>query len=63
MTITLMDDGRGFEAENPVKPLAERVLGGNGLRNMRKRMSEVGGTVEIKSSLGQGTVLTLRVKL
>jgi signal transduction histidine kinase len=63
MTITVTDDGCGFKTDNPFKPLAERVLGGNGLSNMRKRMAEIGGTLEIKSAPGQGTVLTLRVKL
>jgi signal transduction histidine kinase len=63
MTITVTDDGCGFKTDNPFKPLAERVLGGNGLPNMRKRMAEINGTLEITSAPGYGTTLTLRMKL
>jgi len=63
MTITVEDDGRGFKTDAPSKPLAERVLGGNGLPNMRKRMAEIGGTLEITSAPGCGTTLTLCINL
>ncbi|MEI7898930.1 MAG: ATP-binding protein [bacterium] len=63
LTITVADDGCGFEPDNLLKPLAERVLGGNGLANMRKRMAEIGGTLEINSAPGCGTTLTLRVNV
>jgi signal transduction histidine kinase len=63
MTITVVDDGRGFKTDAPSKPLAERVLGGNGLPNMRKRMAEICGTLEITSAPGCGTTLTLRINL
>lgn len=63
MIITLSDDGCGFDTDNLAKPLSERLLGGNGLLNMRKRMAEIGGTFEIKSAPGRGTTLTLRVTL
>lgn len=63
LTITVTDDGCGFETDPPSKPLAERVLGGNGLANMRKRMAEIGGTLEIKSAPGHGTTLTLRINV
>jgi len=63
MTITVADDGRGFNTDAPSKPLAERVLGGNGLPNMRKRIAEIGGTLGITSAPGSGTTLTLRIQL
>jgi signal transduction histidine kinase len=63
LTITLADDGCGFDPDNLSKPLAERYFGGNGLSNMRKRMAEIGGTLDISSAPGRGTNLTLRVNL
>jgi signal transduction histidine kinase len=44
------DDGDGF-VESEVEP-------GNGLANMRKRTSELGGNLMIESSLGKGTVIS-----
>ena len=44
------DDGAGFD---PLKKTS-----GNGLRNLRKRAAEIGGTVEIQSSPGGGTTIT-----
>jgi signal transduction histidine kinase len=63
LTISVRDDGCGFDPDNLSKPLEERVFGGNGLSNMRKRMAEIGGTLEIKSAPGCGTTLTLRVTI
>ncbi|MEI6644983.1 MAG: ATP-binding protein [bacterium] len=63
LTITVIDDGCGFDPDNLSKPLAERVFGGNGLSNMRKRMAEISGTLEINSAPGRGTTLTLRVNV
>jgi len=63
LTVTVADDGCGFDPDNLSKPLAERVFGGNGLANMRKRMAEIGGTLEIVSAPGRGTTLTLRVNV
>jgi signal transduction histidine kinase len=48
--VAVEDNGRGFEKE-PDDALAD------GLRNMRQRMQEIGGEVEIKSSPGAGTAI------
>lgn len=49
--ILIKDDGTGFDPEN--------VEASNGLANMNKRARELGGEFAIKSSPGQGTVVSL----
>ncbi len=51
----ITDDGQGFE------PVAASTNGGMGLSNMKARAEEVGASLEIESSIGQGT--TVRVCL
>ncbi|HUQ33557.1 MAG TPA: ATP-binding protein, partial [Pyrinomonadaceae bacterium] len=58
----IRDDGCGF---TPQEASASRSKGrgGNGLPNMRERAEQLGGRLEIVSSPGAGTRLTLRVPL
>ncbi|MBC6367180.1 tetratricopeptide repeat protein [Algoriphagus sp. AK58] len=49
--VIIHDNGRGFDQGT--------IILGNGLYNMQKRAEELGGTVEIKSGLGQGTKVKL----
>jgi len=56
LSITIADDGRGFE-------LPAVGIEGNGLRNMRKRLEDVGGSLTVTSTPGQGTLVTFRVEL
>lgn len=55
LELTLRDNGCGFAG-----PPADAYA--NGLRNLRERMAEAGGTYEVRSAPGEGTtvVLTLR---
>ncbi|MBI3758419.1 MAG: ATP-binding protein [Deltaproteobacteria bacterium] len=59
------DDGRGFPvadigaADNGATP----TRGGNGLRNMQARATELGGQLQIDSTPNQGTRLTLTILL
>jgi signal transduction histidine kinase len=62
LTLVLSDDGAGFDPSPDAIPAGERFYGGNGLSNMRKRMDEIGGTLEIVSAPGRGTALTLQLK-
>jgi signal transduction histidine kinase len=66
--IEIIDNGRGFEvpaasgaSELPSEPPTGRR--GSGLRNMRQRLSDIGGECLIKSSATGhgGTVVTLRI--
>ena len=49
VTITVTDDGRGFDPE--------RLTDGFGLVGMRERVALVGGTLDIRSAPGQGTTI------
>jgi signal transduction histidine kinase len=53
LRLTIRDDGRGFEELASPARL--------GLAGMRERVSLIGGMLEVDSSLGMGTTVTLRV--
>jgi len=63
LILKLTDDGCGFDSTQDSIPAEERLSSGNGLSNMRKRMDEIGGTLEIISAPGSGTTLTLRKRI
>ena len=51
LAVCIQDDGRGFDTAHA----EDRT----GLRNIRDRIQTLGGTVELDSNPGRGTVLTL----
>ncbi len=55
--VTVHDDGRGFDPDVSPPGMEEHV----GLRVMRERAEEVGGSLSLQSALGQGTELVVRV--
>jgi two-component system NarL family sensor kinase len=55
--LTVLDDGRGFDAE-AVQAEPEQ---GIGLRNMRERLASVGGTLELQSRPGHGSLVEAHV--
>ncbi len=46
LTFTVSDNGRGFDSS--------QVSGGNGLRNIRHRVEELGGELELRTAPGKG---------
>ena len=52
--ITIKDNGKGFDIT--------KITLGNGLSNMEKRMSEIGGEIKIESS-DKGTIITITLPL
>lgn len=54
ITITITDDGRGFDAEN--------INNGNGLHNMRKRIEDIEGVFEMKTAVSEGTRISILLK-
>ncbi len=62
LVASIRDDGRGFASQlDDGTPMNGR--GGNGLRNMQSRALELGGQLDIASSPGRGTQLTLVMPL
>jgi len=55
LALTVEDDGKGFDLK--------KVGQGNGLRNIRHRARLLAASLETRSTVGAGTVLTLRVPL
>jgi len=56
LQLSIDDNGRGLAAEN-------RERSGNGLTNMRLRISELNGTIDIVSAPGRGTALKVGVPI
>jgi signal transduction histidine kinase len=54
LTVEIADNGRGFRPD-------EITVVGNGLENMRKRMSAIGGELTIQSEPGHGTTVKLQL--
>lgn len=56
-TLTVEDDGKGFDADNP--PFQH----GAGLQNIRARAGYLNGTVDIRTRPGEGTSVTVEGKI
>ncbi len=56
VTLVVADNGRGFDVSNVSSS-------SYGLTGMRARLSEVGGTLEVESTLSAGTTITVEVQL
>jgi|GEM_PF-1739780 len=55
LVVRVSDDGKGFEIDY--------ASGGEGLTNLKRRMTDCGGTCEIRSRHGEGTTVTLMLPL
>jgi len=72
--LSVRDNGQGFALADPVSdfrppssdlhpPPSVRPARGNGLKNMRQRLAELGGSCEIESIPGRGTRVSFQVHL
>jgi ligand-binding sensor domain-containing protein/signal transduction histidine kinase len=64
IVLIMTDNGSGFDVGDPHSKLAkkpDRFLQGEGLANIYKRLKEIKGECEIKSSPGQGTTVKFTV--
>jgi two-component system NarL family sensor kinase len=57
--LTIQDDGQGFDPKT--LKAGKKIRHGLGLTNMRERALSLGGTYEIKSAPGQGTMISVSV--
>lgn len=55
LLVRIIDNGIGFDLEN--------IQRGNGLANMQARVEEIGGSLDIKSSIGKGTDVEVQLTL
>jgi signal transduction histidine kinase/ligand-binding sensor domain-containing protein len=62
LAISISDNGRGISPNGDVPSGPARATSGNGLRNMRERMADIGGTCTIATD-ANGTKLTFVVPL
>ncbi len=65
-SLAVEDNGRGFApgpAGAAARPEADRMAPGNGLANLRRRLEEIGGRCEIRSTPGEGTKVRFVVAL
>jgi signal transduction histidine kinase len=53
--LTVRDNGHGFDQSQPPATVSGRIASGNGLRNIARRISRIGGRSEISSQPGKGT--------
>lgn len=55
------DDGVGFDPEQVASEVRDQSSGGFGLRAMRERIEQLGGTVHVESEPGEGTSLAVEL--
>jgi signal transduction histidine kinase len=55
LTISIQDDGCGFEPAG--------IVAGNGIKNLKQRLQDIGGTCRIESRPGQGTTVQLQLEI
>jgi signal transduction histidine kinase len=57
VTLEIIDDGSGFDVDS------SQSLSSFGLQGMRERVSQIGGTIEVRSQPGEGTRLKVEVSI
>ena len=63
-SVKITDNGKGFTVPgSPADVPARGGRGGNGLKNMRQRLADIGGECLIVSQPGDGTTVTIRIHL
>jgi ligand-binding sensor domain-containing protein/signal transduction histidine kinase len=55
LSLSVSDNGSGFDTT--------KIYNGDGLKNIKRRAAELVGTVDIKSAMGNGTTVTIAVKI
>jgi signal transduction histidine kinase len=61
VSLDVLDNGVGFDAETIAERCARMTESGFGLRGMRERIAELGGTLLIESTPSEGTTLAISV--
>ena len=57
--LDIQDDGKGFESQCLPPPLPGQTTGGFGLKALRERVEQLGGTLTLESIPGEGTTVAV----
>lgn len=63
LTLSVQDNGRGFDLAEQAAAAAESAEQGIGLQTMAERAAVLGGVCEIRSQPGRGTTVCIRIPL
>jgi signal transduction histidine kinase len=63
LTLSIQDNGRGFDVEARVEVSADSAEQGIGLQTMSERAAALGGVCEVQSQPGRGTTVCIRIPL
>jgi signal transduction histidine kinase len=63
LTLTVQDNGRGFDLAERAAAGADRSEQGIGLQTMSERAAVLGGVCDVRSQPGQGTTVCIRIPL
>jgi signal transduction histidine kinase len=63
LRLSISDNGHGFDLERSGPALAAWEKGGHGIFSMKKRAAELNGTLDIKSAVGGGTTIAVKLPL
>lgn len=66
LVLVVMDNGHGFavsDSPSAIQTKRDRIMPGNGLANMKRRLAEIHGVCEIQSGSEQGTTVKFTVPL
>lgn len=63
LSLSITDNGHGFDLEQSGPALTAWEKGGHGIFSMKKRAAELNGKLDIKSEVGRGTTITVRLPL
>lgn len=63
ITLKIEDNGKGFDTKEVLSEQFRPEMGGNGLINIQRRATDLGGKCEIQSQIGKGTVINLTIPL
>ena len=62
--VTITDNGKGFTVPmSPARAQPTGRRGGNGLKNMRQRLTDIGGECLVRSQPGEGTTVKMSIPL